>query len=146
MVWRMAAMANPSKSKPRVRDLSAYRPKTDRLRDLCAGRAALDVVRGRWKPSLLFHLKSGRPQRFTALQEKLGAITAQALTLQLRQLEADEVVVRTAYPETPARVEYTLSDFGRRLTAVMTHLEGWGEEYLRRQAQRNFETGETLKS
>jgi DNA-binding HxlR family transcriptional regulator len=120
-----------------------YRQKTDYLRDGCAGRAAIDVVRGRWKPSILFHLK-GEPKRFTELQEALAGITAQALTVQLRQLEADEIVHRMVYPEIPLRVEYSLSDLGRSLSDVMAQFEEWGAVYLRRQAARNAKRGVRL--
>lgn len=56
-------------------------------------------------------------------------ITAQVLTLQLRQLEADGVLERTVFPEVPARVEYALSDLGRELSVVMDALERWGVRY-----------------
>ena len=108
-----------------------YSQKFDRLQDDCPVRAALDVVRGRWKPSILFELKT-RPRRFSELQSALPGITAQALTLQLRQLEADDIVSRTAYPEVPARVEYALSEFGATLSGMMDQLEAWGVTYLAR--------------
>lgn len=115
-----------------MKPLSDYGQDVDRLREDCPVRAALDVIRGRWKPSLLFELKEG-PVRFSKLQSALSGITAQALTVQLRQLEADGIVTRTVYPEVPARVEYDLSDYGKTLSAVMDQLESWGEGYLKRQ-------------
>lgn len=99
-------------------------------------RAALDVIRGRWKPSILFELNTG-PQRFSDLQAKLRGITAQALSLQLRQLEADGVVVRTVFAEeVPVRVEYSLTQDGRALSGVMDQLERWGASYLARRPGR----------
>lgn len=111
--------------------LSAYQQKLDRLRDICPVRAAIDVVRGRWKPSILFHLKDG-PRRFSELQAELKGITPQALTVQLRQMEADGIVSRKVYPETPLRVEYGLSDSGQQLSEVMQELEVWGGTHLQR--------------
>jgi DNA-binding HxlR family transcriptional regulator len=111
-----------------------YAQKFDRLQDDCPVRAALDVVRGRWKPSILFELKT-RARRFSELQAALPEITAQTLTLQLRQLEADGIVSRTVYPEVPARVEYALSEFGATLGAMMDQLEAWGAVYLARRKQ-----------
>lgn len=95
-------------------------------------RAALDVIRGRWKPSILFVLSSG-PARFGDIQSQLAGVTAQALTVQLRQLEADGVVIRTVYPEVPARVDYRLSEHGAGLSGLMDQLEIWGRDYLQRQ-------------
>jgi DNA-binding HxlR family transcriptional regulator len=115
-----------------MRMLSHYEQKLDALRDNCPVKAAIDVVRGRWKPSILWELNCGT-KRFSDLQAALPKITAQVLTVQLRQLEADGVVVRTAYPEVPARVEYSLSEEGRALSAVLDQLEAWGTRYLERQ-------------
>jgi DNA-binding HxlR family transcriptional regulator len=112
-----------------MKSLQDYAQKCDPLQDGCPVRAALDLIRGRWKPSILFEIKSG-PKRFSDLQAALPGSTAQALTVQLRQLEADGVISRTVYPEMPARVEYALTDFGRSLSDVMDQLEGLGVEYL----------------
>ena len=111
-----------------------YGQKIDTLRDHCPVKAAIDVIRGRWKPSILWELHLGT-KRFCDLQAALPAISAQVLTMQLRQLEADGVLVRTVYAEVPARVEYALSDHGRTLSAVMDQLEAWGAGYLKRQGR-----------
>lgn len=115
-----------------MKPVANYEQPMDRLRETCPVRAALDVIRGRWKPSLLFELKNG-PMRFSKLQSALPGITAQALTVQLRQLEADGILSRTLYPEVPVRVEYGLSEYGKTLSSVMDQLESWGEDYLKRQ-------------
>jgi len=113
--------------------LSDYEQKLDDLRDNCPVKAAIDVIRGRWKPSILWELDCDT-KRFSDLQAALPKITAQVLTVQLRQLEADGVVVRTVYPVIPVRVEYSLSEHGRALSAVLDQLEAWGTRYLERQA------------
>jgi DNA-binding HxlR family transcriptional regulator len=117
-----------------MKPVEHYAQKYDRLHDDCPVRAALDVIRGRWKPSILYELKTG-PKRFCDLQATLRGITGQALTVQLRQLEADGVVVRTVYPEIPARVEYSLSELGRSLSDVLDQLEIWGADYLARRCR-----------
>ncbi|TLD72278.1 helix-turn-helix transcriptional regulator [Phragmitibacter flavus] len=115
-----------------MKTLADYEQKFDRLRDECPVRAALDVIRGRWKPSILWELHLGT-KRFSDLQSALPGVTAQALTVQLRQLEADGVVVRTVYPEMSVRVEYGLTEHGHALSGVMDQLQDWGEAYLKRQ-------------
>ena len=117
-----------------MRGVSDYAQKWDKLREDCPVKAAIDVIRGRWKPHILFELNSGT-KRFSDLQAALPGITAQVLTMQLRQLEADGVVSRKVYPETPLRVEYTLSDLGRSLSSVMEQLEAWGARYQRQRAR-----------
>ena len=118
-----------------MKPLSDYEPKIDHLRDNCPVKAAIDVIRGRWKPSILCELRDGT-KRFSDLQSALPEIAAQVLTVQLRQLEADEIVVRKVYAEIPTRVEYTLSEYGATLSRIMDELEVWGTRYLELRAQR----------
>jgi DNA-binding HxlR family transcriptional regulator len=125
-----------------MKSLQDYAQKSDPLQDGCPVRAVLDLVRGRWKPSILFELKSG-PQRFSDLQAALRRCTAQALTVQLRQLEADGVISRTVYPEMPARVEYAVTVFGGALTSALDRLDALGVEYLDRRSS-NGTPGKTI--
>ena len=118
-----------------MRPASDYDHKYDHLRESCPVKAAVDVIRGRWKPSILRELRDGM-KRFTALRAALPQVTAQTLALQLRQLEADEIVTRTIFQEIPARVEYQLSDYGRTLSGVMEELESWGVKYLQRRQRK----------
>jgi DNA-binding HxlR family transcriptional regulator len=122
---------------PGMRPVDDYAQKIDHLRERCPVKAAIDVIRGRWKPSILWELNCGT-RRFSDLQCAIPEITGQTLTLQLRQLEADGIVARTVYPEVPPRVEYALTAEGRELSAVMDELEKWGEAYLARRAERKL--------
>ena len=117
-----------------MRSVADYSQKHDRLRDGCPVKAAIDVIRGRWKPLILWELHQGS-KRFSDLQGTLREIRAQVLTVQLRQLEADGVVARKVYAEVPARVEYSLTSHGRDLSAVMDQLDLWGRRHLERQAE-----------
>jgi DNA-binding HxlR family transcriptional regulator len=114
-----------------MKAIADYQSKIDRLRDECPVKAALDVIRGRWKPSILCELSNGK-KRFSELQEALAGVNAQTLSLQLRQLEADEIISRTVFPEVPARVEYQLTDFGSTLAPIFAELEIWGATYMQR--------------
>lgn len=92
----------------------------------CGVEAALGLIDGKWKGVILFHLLKGR-MRFNALARKLGAVTQRMLTKQLRELEADGLIVRTVYAEVPPRVEYSLSTKGRSLEPVICALKAWGD-------------------
>lgn len=119
-----------------MRTLERYQQKIDALQERCPVRAAIDVIRGRWKPSILFELHSG-PKRFSDLRAALHGITPQALSLQLRQLEADGVVARSVFAdEVPVRVEYSLTKDGHALSGVMDQLEQWGADYMARRPDR----------
>lgn len=127
----MATVSSPSSLTSSVgRDrLAEHQQKFGALHDDCPVRAALDILRGRWKPSILFEL-SKQSHRYSELQAALPRISPQALTLQLKQLEADGLIERQVYAETPVRVEYRLSTFGQTLSDVMDSLEAWGQRYL----------------
>lgn len=116
--------------------VTQHHQKYDRLQNDCPVRAALDVIRGRWKPSILFELKSG-PKRYSEIQAAIPEVSAQALTVQLRQLEADGVVSRRVHADSSVRVEYAMTDFGMSLSDVMDQLEAWGVVYLERRRETN---------
>lgn len=92
----------------------------------CPVEAALDVIGGKWKGVILYHLGRGT-LRFGALQRSLGGITARMLTRQLRELEADGLVVRTVHAVVPPCVEYALSADGASLKPVIDALYDWGK-------------------
>jgi DNA-binding HxlR family transcriptional regulator len=95
----------------------------------CPMEAALDLIDGKWKGVILYHLLGGT-LRFNALRRRLGGITQRMLVKQLRELEEAGLVVRTVYPEVPPRVEYALSAEGRSLEPVLLALLRWGEGWM----------------
>jgi DNA-binding HxlR family transcriptional regulator len=94
----------------------------------CAVEVTLSVIGGVWKPVILFHLMA-RKRRFMELTRMVPNATQSMLTSQLRELEADGVVIRHVYPEVPPKVEYELSEFGRTLVPVLLAMREWGETY-----------------
>ena len=99
--------------------------------DVCPIMAhTLDLVRGKWKPMLLYHLSTGNPRRFGELLRLLGGLVTQhTLTQQLREMEHDDLVHRAVYAQVPPRVEYSLTDKGRSLRALMDQIYSWGEQH-----------------
>jgi DNA-binding HxlR family transcriptional regulator len=94
----------------------------------CSVEATLDVIGGKLKGVLLFHLLNG-PKRFGELQRILPDVTHRVLTLQLRELEEAGVVYREAYNEIPPRVEYSLTSFGKSLEPILLLMRDWGNQY-----------------
>ena len=95
----------------------------------CPVEACLEIIGGKWKGVILFHLLGGK-NRFNELQRLLPNVTQRILVRQLRELEADRIVVRTVYPEVPPKVEYSLSESGMTLEPILRMLREWGVKYL----------------
>lgn len=95
----------------------------------CPVEACLAVVGGKWKGVILFHLLGGT-KRFNELMRLMPDVTQRMLTRQLRELEADRIVVRKVYAEVPPKVEYSLTEFGRTLEPILKSLQKWGSNYI----------------
>jgi DNA-binding HxlR family transcriptional regulator len=100
----------------------------------CPVEATLDLIDGKWKAIILYHLFE-RTLRFNELKRRLSKITQRMLTRQLRELEEVGVVNRTVFAEVPARVEYALTPHGRSLEPVIRALWIWGDAYLARRSE-----------
>ena len=92
---------------------------------------ALKAIDGRWKLLILFHLFGGQVRRFSDLERALAGISQKMLAQQLRQLEADGIVVRTVYNEVPPKVEYRLTAWGQSLCPALDALLQWSEQRVR---------------
>lgn len=97
----------------------------------CPVEACLDIIGGKWKAVILFHLLDGT-KRFNELRRLLPKVTQRMLTRQLRELEADTLVERRVYPEVPPKVEYRLSEFGQTLEPIVRTMRQWGVKHLDR--------------
>jgi DNA-binding HxlR family transcriptional regulator len=91
----------------------------------CPVTRALQVIGGKWKLFILFHLMTGT-RRFGELRRLIPGVTQQMLTAQLRELEADGLVLRKVHPVVPPHVDYSLTPLGRDLQAVTDALFAWG--------------------
>lgn len=97
----------------------------------CGLDVALAVMGGKWKPLMLYHLRSG-PERFGDLKRLVAGISEKVLIQQLRELVAAEVLVRHDYQQVPPKVDYTMTPFGMTLVEALLPLCKWGTEYRAR--------------
>lgn len=90
------------------------------------------VIFGKWKPSILWFLGKTEAMRFGEIKKAFEdpILTQKMLTQHLRELEEDGLVLRKAYNEMPLRVEYSLTDIGRRFIPILDSMEAWGMEYI----------------
>lgn len=101
------------------------------LNAFCGVVYTLDLIGGRWKMLILYKLGLGR-KRFSELRKHLPNISERMLTLQLKELEKDHLIVRTVYPEVPVRVEYELTEQARVLSPIWQAMEKWGDAHRER--------------
>lgn len=87
----------------------------------------LSLISGKHKMVILYCLMEFEPVRFNEMKRYLGSITDKTLSSNLKELEADRLIIRKEYPQIPPKVEYTLSDRGRSLMTVLDQLCIWGE-------------------
>jgi DNA-binding HxlR family transcriptional regulator len=95
----------------------------------CAVERTMSLIDGKWKIIVLYKLLRGT-LRFNELRRLIPSITQRMLTHQLRELEADGLIVRTVYAQVPPRVEYMLSARGRSLEPVLMAMKEWGDANL----------------
>ncbi|QQE80182.1 helix-turn-helix domain-containing protein [Alicyclobacillus sp. SO9] len=97
-------------------------------RTICGIEVLVDIIGGKWKTVILFHLIDGT-KRFGELKKLMPGITQRMLTNQLRELESDGLIHREIYKEIPPKVEYSLTILGRSLEGILKQMCAWGEEY-----------------
>lgn len=100
-------------------------------KEACPLYTAIGVISGRWKPMIIQRLGKG-PQGFGALQRAMSRVTKKVLREQLRQLEADNLVVRRALSPARLGVQYQLTPYAATLNPVFNQLLKWGMEHLER--------------
>lgn len=93
----------------------------------CPVTATLQLIGGRWKTIILYTLTAGT-KRFGEIAVRIPDISRKVLTEQLKELEADGLILREQFKEIPPRVEYSLTDLGKSLSSVFHELEIWGTE------------------
>ena len=98
----------------------------------CPVSATLDLIGGKYKALILWHL-SGGTLRHSDLRKCIPGATAKMLTQQLRELESDRLVHREVFAVVPPKVEYSLTKLGESLLPVLVTIRDWGADYLKAQ-------------
>ncbi|MEH6309145.1 helix-turn-helix domain-containing protein [Olivibacter sp. CPCC 100613] len=94
----------------------------------CTVSLTMDLVGGKWKTVILYHLKDG-VKRYNELCKEMPSVTEMTLSLQLKQLEKDGLVSRKVYGrKPPIKVVYSLTDFGKSFVPVLEAITQWGNQ------------------
>ncbi|WP_243311020.1 winged helix-turn-helix transcriptional regulator [Fundidesulfovibrio agrisoli] len=109
----------------------------------CSVELALHVIGGKWKPLVLWRLGTLGTRRFGELRRLLPGASQKMLTQQLREMEADGLILRQAHASVPPRVEYSLTERGRSVMPVLEMLCAWGKDFERDVAKGLMGAGRT---
>jgi DNA-binding HxlR family transcriptional regulator len=110
-------------------EISALPPEADLARADSLAREIFSDVANKWA-FLIIEFLGQRTMRFNELRREIGGISHKMLTQNLRMLEQNGLVQRTVHATVPPRVEYTLTEAGDALRAVVDGMCGWTQRYL----------------
>lgn len=96
--------------------------------DICPMVLVQNLVSGKWKILILWYL-SYNILRFSDIKKRLPSVTQKMLTQQLRSLEKDNLIFRKVYNIVPPKVEYGLTDIGKRVIPILEMMHSFGAEY-----------------
>ena len=88
------------------------------------------IMDGHWKPMIVWYLQNKR-LRFKDFIDLIPDISTKVLTLELAELEKNNIITRQSFKESPPRVEYSLSEYGKTLVPVLHVIKGWGLKHLK---------------
>jgi DNA-binding HxlR family transcriptional regulator len=97
--------------------------------DKCPMVLVQDLLTGKWKILILWYL-SYKNLRFSDIMKRLPQVTQKMLTMQLRSLEEDKLIFRKVYPVIPPKVEYGLTEVGKRIMPILEMMHSFGSRYL----------------
>ncbi|SEU10948.1 helix-turn-helix domain-containing protein [Paenibacillus sp. NFR01] len=105
------------------------------MEENCQVETGLEILAGKWKPIILFHLFSNGTMRFSELQRALPEITKKMLTSQLRELETQDIIHREVYRQIPPKVEYSITEHGQNILPVLQAINVWGQAHVKHLAK-----------
>lgn len=100
----------------------------------CAVESTLQIISGRWKSVILYHLMFDGELRYNELQKLIPGITRRMVSLQLKDLETDGLIYRKVVQEKPLQVVYGMTNYGNSLKNIIELLYHWGEDFNHKNA------------
>jgi DNA-binding HxlR family transcriptional regulator len=109
----------------------------------CGLNVSLQMLSGKWKPIILYHLFHNQQIRFTELWRIIPKVAKKVLLDHLRQMENDGLIIRNERSGFPPEVCYRLSEKGKALGPILSSLETWANEHAAREVEalRNTNSG-----
>ncbi|QUI20946.1 helix-turn-helix transcriptional regulator [Vallitalea pronyensis] len=101
----------------------------DIKKQLCPVCLTQKIIRGKWKIVIIWLLRK-ETLRFSQIRKSIPKVTQAYLSSQLKELEADGLLIRKSYNEVPPKVEYYLTNTGKNLIHVIDKMFDWGSDYI----------------
>lgn len=95
----------------------------------CNMELTLNIIGGKWKPILIYHIGNSPNIRYGELKRLIPDISERVLSRELRELETKKIIIREEYKEKILRVEYSLTDIGNEVLPLLNALTEWGNRY-----------------
>ncbi len=94
----------------------------------CPIERGMRIIGGKWKGSILWHLKDG-PVRFNDLTRMLGGASKKMVNQRLKEMEEQGLILRAVLSERPVAVSYEITEFGRSSLAILEQLKAWAIQH-----------------
>ena len=107
-----------------IKETSTYNANREIVLQECPVTYVMRKIGGHWKPIILYHLLSGS-KRYSEIKRAMPHITEKMLIQHLKQLEADNLLIRESKPVVPPYVTYTLTESGQELESVINEMAKW---------------------
>ncbi|MDQ0496109.1 winged helix-turn-helix transcriptional regulator [Paenibacillus brasilensis] len=88
----------------------------------------LSLIGGKYKMIIIYWLSENKIMRHNELKRSIGTISFKTLSIMLKELEADGLIIRKEFPQIPPKVEYSLSERGLSLIPLLNMMCEWGEK------------------
>ncbi len=99
----------------------------------CCTSLTMDIIGGKWKTVILYHLREGK-LRYNELRKAIPSVTERTLSLQLKKLEEDKIIIREVmYKKPPLKVFYSLTELGMTLLPIVQSIADWGDYLVTRE-------------
>ena len=109
--------------------IQASRKTKDFVPGNCPVGICMNIIGGKWKPVIIHMIRTNR-NRHSLMLKNIHEISKQTLTNQLRELEADGVIERIIFPESPPRVEYKITPYGETLLPIIDSMAQWAFKHM----------------
>ncbi|TLV02731.1 winged helix-turn-helix transcriptional regulator [Dyadobacter luticola] len=115
----------------KIKESSTYNANREIVLQECPVTYVMQKIGGHWKPIILYHLLSGE-KRYSEIKKAMPHISEKMLIQHLKQLEADNLLIRNAKPVVPPYVTYTLTEAGKELETVISAMAAWAFKDMKR--------------